>query len=67
MAVSTVSSLSESFASGAPEEFSSGRIHKPKDDVRPLNETEGDVEQAVANHEEGSPVTPELETRRPYD
>jgi hypothetical protein len=62
MAVSTVSSLSESFASGAPEEFSSGRIHKPKADVPPSNETEGDAEQAVAQE---SP--PEVETRQPYD
>ena len=63
MAVSTVSSLSESFASGAPEEFSSGRIHKPtKDDVRLLDETEGDAEQAVANDDGGS--SPEVETRR---
>ena len=61
MAVSTVSSLSESFASGAPEEFSSGRIHKPKDDVRPLDETEGDAKQGVANHDGGS--SPEVETR----
>ncbi|KAI0305682.1 mRNA 3'-end-processing protein YSH1 [Multifurca ochricompacta] len=30
MAVSTVSSLSESFASGAPEEFSNGRVQKGK-------------------------------------
>lgn len=62
MAVSTVSSLSESFASGAPEEFSSGRIHKPKADVPPPGETEGDV---VANHDEGS--LPEVETQQPYD
>jgi len=62
MAVSTVSSLSESFASGAPEEFSSGRIHKPtKDDVRLLGETEGDADQAVANDDGGS--SPEVEIR----
>jgi hypothetical protein len=65
MAVSTVSSLSESFASGAPEEFSSSRIHKPKADVPPSDEAEGDVKQAVARHSEESAT--EVETRQPYD
>ena len=65
MAVSTVSSLSESFASGAPEEFSSGRIHKPKGDVPPSDEAEQDGEQAVANQDERSSL--EVETRQPYD
>jgi hypothetical protein len=47
MAVSTVSSLSESFVSGAPEEFSSGRIHKPKADVSPSDAAEGNGVQTV--------------------
>ncbi|KAI0254119.1 beta-lactamase-like protein [Lactifluus subvellereus] len=38
MALSTVSSLSESFASGAPEESSNGHIDKPKGDVSPLDD-----------------------------
>jgi hypothetical protein len=40
MAVSTVSSLSESFASGAPEERSSGQILKQKADVPSSDEME---------------------------
>lgn len=65
MAVSTVSSLSESFASGAPEEFSSGRIHKPKADVSPSDVAEGEGTQAVVNENESS--SPEVETERPHD
>jgi len=63
MAVSTVSSLSESFASGALEESSSGRIHKPKADVSPSDVAEGDVSQAVVDQNERS----SLETQQPYD
>jgi len=65
MAVSTVSSLSESFESGAPEEFSSGRIHKPKEDASPSDVAEGDVAQTVVNQNESS--SPEVETQRPHD
>jgi hypothetical protein len=66
MAVSTVSSLSESFASGAPEEFSSGRIHKPKAaDVTPSDVAEGDEAQTVVNQNESS--SPEVETQRLHD
>jgi cleavage and polyadenylation specificity factor subunit 3 len=65
MAVSTVSSLSESFASGAPEEFSSGRIHKPKAAVSPSDVAEGDGPQTVVNQNESS--SPEVETQRPHD
>jgi hypothetical protein len=65
MAVSTLSSLSESFASGAPEEFSSGRINKPKADVSPSDVAEGDGAQAVVDQNE-SP-SPEVETQRPHD
>jgi hypothetical protein len=63
MAVSTVSSLSESFESGAPEEFSSGRIHKPKADVSPSDVAEG----AVVDQNESSESSPEVETQRPDD
>lgn len=42
MAASTVSSLSESFASGAPEEFSNGPIHKAKSAASPTDQV-GDV------------------------
>jgi len=59
MAVSTVSSLSESFASGAPEEFSSGRIHKTKADISPSDVAEGDGTQTVVNQNESS--SPEVE------
>jgi len=52
MAVSTVSSLSESFASGAPEEFSSGRIHKPRADASPSDVAEGDGAQSVVDQNE---------------
>src|SRR6266852_6357061 len=52
MAVSTVSSLNESFASGAPEEFSSGRIHKPKADASPSDVAEGDGAQSVVDQNE---------------
>ena len=65
MAVSTVSSLSESFESGAPEEFSSGRIHKPKADVSPSDMAEGDAAQTVVNQNESA--SPEDETQRPHD
>jgi hypothetical protein len=54
MAVSTVSSLSESFVSGAPEEFSSGRIHKPKADVSPSDAAEGNGVQTVVDQNESS-------------
>jgi cleavage and polyadenylation specificity factor subunit 3 len=65
MAVSTVSSLSESFASGAPEEFSSGRIHKPKADGSPSDVAEGDALQTVVDQNESSSL--EVETQRPDD
>jgi cleavage and polyadenylation specificity factor subunit 3 len=65
MAVSTVSSLSESFESGAPEEFSSGRIHKPKVDVSPSDVAEGGAAQTVVDQNESS--SPEVETQRPHD
>ncbi len=60
MAVSTVSSLSESFASGAPEEFTSSRIHKQKADVSPSD----GASQAVVDHESPSSG---VETQRPHD
>ena len=66
MAVSTVSSLSESFASGAPEEFSSGRIHKPKEDGSPSDVAEGDALQTVVVDQNES-SSPEVETQRPDD
>jgi len=65
MAVSTVSSISESFASGAPEEFSSGRIHKPKANVSPSDVAEGDATQTVADQNESS--SQGVETQRPHD
>ena len=65
MAVSTVSSLSESFESGAPEEFSSGRIHKPKADVSPSDVAQGGAAQTVVNQNESS--SPEVETQQPDD
>jgi cleavage and polyadenylation specificity factor subunit 3 len=65
MAVSTVSSLSESFESGAPEEFSSGRIHKPKVDISPSDVAEGGAAQTVVDQNESS--SPEVETQRPHD
>ena len=46
MALSTVSSLSESFASGAPEESSNGHIHKPKGGVSPSDDTDECAEKA---------------------
>ncbi|KAH9998453.1 beta-lactamase-like protein [Russula compacta] len=49
MALSTVSSLSESFLSGAPEEFSSGRIYKRKGDVPSSNETDLNAEKAASD------------------
>jgi cleavage and polyadenylation specificity factor subunit 3 len=57
MAVSTVSSLSESFASGAPEEFTSSRIHKQKADVSPSDAAEVDHESPSLG----------VETQRPDD
>jgi hypothetical protein len=55
MAVSTVSSLSESFMSGAPEERSSGHIHKPNVDASSLDET---VERAeIAPRDDTGPST----------
>jgi len=44
MAVSTVSSLSESFMPGAPEERSSGHVHKSKADASSSDETGGRAE-----------------------
>jgi len=67
MAVSTVSSLSESFESGAPEEFSSGRIHKPKADVSPSDVAEGDAAQTVPVVDQNESSSPEVETQRPHD
>lgn len=64
MAVSTVSSLSESFASGAPEEFSSGRVHKRRADVS-SDTAEGDAALPVVDQNEGSSL--EVETQRPHD
>ncbi len=46
MAASTVSSLSESFASGAPEEFSDGHIHQAKSVASPTEEAGGLEESA---------------------
>lgn len=69
MAVSTVSSLSESFVSGAPEERSSGQILKQKADV-PSSEMENapsasdDVgESPIVDQHERSP--PQVETQQP--
>jgi len=70
MAVSTVSSLSESFVSGAPEERSSGQILKQKADVPSSDEVEnapstsGDVgENSTVDQHERSP--PQVETQQP--
>jgi len=73
MAVSTVSSLSESFVSGAPEERSSGHIHKPEGDVLSSDdETGGHAERgasddggqnSVVDQHERSP--PQVETQQP--
>jgi len=52
MALSTVSSLSESFASGAPEESSNGHIHKPKGDVSPSD----DMDECADSEKGGSDV-----------
>ena len=70
MAVSTVSSLSESFVSGAPEERSSGQILKQKADVPSSDEmeiapsTSDDVgERSMVDQHERSP--PQVETQQP--
>jgi hypothetical protein len=47
MAVTTVSSLSESFASGAPEEFTNGPTHKKTGDVSPSEEPKEEGESDV--------------------
>ncbi|KAI9509414.1 mRNA 3'-end-processing protein YSH1 [Russula earlei] len=67
MATSTVCSLSESFVSGAPEESSSGRIHKPKGDA-PSSDAEESMragESSTVDEEDRSP--PEAETERRDD
>jgi hypothetical protein len=70
MAVSTVTSLSESFVSGAPEERSSGQILKQKADVPSSDEmgiapsTSDDVgERSIVDQHERSP--PQVETQQP--
>jgi hypothetical protein len=52
MAVSTVSSLSESFVPGAPEERSSGHVHKSKADASTSDETGGRAE-TISSDETG--------------
>jgi cleavage and polyadenylation specificity factor subunit 3 len=49
MAASTVSSLSESFVSGAPEEFTNGDIHKAS--ASPAAEMDERVENASKDDE----------------
>lgn len=68
MAVSTVSSLSESFASGAPEERSSGQILKQKAEVPSSDEMENgpsagdDVgERSIVDQHERSPSQDETQ------
>jgi len=68
MAASTVSSLSESFASGAPEERSSGQILKQKADVPSSDDMENgprasdDVgESSIVDQHERSPSQDETQ------
>lgn len=69
MAVSTVSSLSESFMPGAPEERSGGHVHKSKADASSSDETGGRAEticsddtgqRSMDDQHDGSP--PHVET-----
>lgn len=70
MALSTVSSLSESFLSGAPEEFSSGRIYKQKGDV-PVRSSDGtDLNAEKAASDDGgkdSEVNQDQDERLPQE
>jgi hypothetical protein len=74
MAVTTVSSLSESFVSGAPEDITNGHTHKKKGDISPSEEQgESDVigpdddagRKAVADddHDDDQTLRRELETQ----
>jgi hypothetical protein len=79
MAVTTVSSLSESFASGAPEEFTNGQTHKPKGDVSPSDEPKEQAESDVIgpdddarrkavtddDHDDQETLRREAETQKP--
>ncbi|KAH9978661.1 beta-lactamase-like protein [Lactifluus volemus] len=74
MAVTTVSSLSESFASGAPEDITNGHTHKKKGDISP-SEVQGESDvigpdddagrKAVADddHDDDQTLRRELETQ----
>ena len=72
MAVSTVSSLSESFTPGAPEERSSGHVHNSKADASSPDETGGGAEitrsddtgqSSMDDQQDGSPEHVETQQR----